>query len=40
MRTGAVEIPWRPKLAKSGQYDAIVALGTVIRGGTYRTSNW
>ena len=23
------------KLAKSGQYDAIVALGTVIRGGTY-----
>ena len=33
---GAVEIPLAAKkLAKSGQYDAIVALGTVIRGGTY-----
>ncbi|HGY5235677.1 TPA: 6,7-dimethyl-8-ribityllumazine synthase [Aeromonas salmonicida subsp. pectinolytica] len=33
---GAVEIPLAiKKLAKSGQYDAIVALGTVIRGGTY-----
>ena len=33
---GAVEIPLvAKKLAKSGQYDAIIALGTVIRGGTY-----
>ena len=33
---GAVEIPLAAKkLAKSGQYDDIVALGTVIRGGTY-----
>ncbi|MGL5948365.1 MAG: 6,7-dimethyl-8-ribityllumazine synthase [Aeromonas sp.] len=33
---GAVEMPLAiKKLAKSGQYDAIVALGTVIRGGTY-----
>lgn len=33
---GAVEMPLViKKLAKSGQYDAIVAVGTVIRGGTY-----
>lgn len=33
---GAVEIPLAvKKLAKSGQFNAIVALGTVIRGGTY-----
>ncbi|CAG9297322.1 6,7-dimethyl-8-ribityllumazine synthase [Celerinatantimonas diazotrophica] len=33
---GAVEIPLvAQQLAKSGQVDAIIALGTVIRGGTY-----
>ncbi|MGL4206582.1 MAG: 6,7-dimethyl-8-ribityllumazine synthase [Aeromonadaceae bacterium] len=33
---GAVEIPLAvKKLAKSGDYDAIVALGCVIRGDTY-----
>ncbi|MFM2482272.1 6,7-dimethyl-8-ribityllumazine synthase [Celerinatantimonas sp. YJH-8] len=33
---GAVEIPIAAKrLAKSGKYDAIITLGTVIRGGTY-----
>lgn len=33
---GAVEIPLVAKqLAKSGKYDAIITLGTVIRGGTY-----
>lgn len=32
---GAVEIPLAvKKVAKTGQYDAIVALGAVIRGGT------
>ena len=32
---GAVEIPLAvKKVAKSGQYDAVVALGAVIRGGT------
>ncbi|WP_026958475.1 MULTISPECIES: 6,7-dimethyl-8-ribityllumazine synthase [Aliagarivorans] len=33
---GAVEIPLAAKrLAASGNYDAIITLGTVIRGGTY-----
>lgn len=33
---GAVEIPLAAKkVAASGKYDAIIALGTVIRGGTY-----
>ncbi|GAA3537015.1 6,7-dimethyl-8-ribityllumazine synthase [Zobellella aerophila] len=33
---GAVEIPLVcKKLAKTGNYDAIIALGCVIRGGTY-----
>ncbi|GAA4500898.1 6,7-dimethyl-8-ribityllumazine synthase [Pseudaeromonas sp. ZJS20] len=33
---GAVEIPLAvKKLAKSGQFDAVIALGCVIRGGTY-----
>jgi 6,7-dimethyl-8-ribityllumazine synthase len=33
---GAVEIPLAAKyLAASGKYQAIIALGTVIRGGTY-----
>lgn len=32
---GAFEIPLvAQKLAKSGQYDAVIALGAVIRGGT------
>ena len=32
---GAVEIPLTvKKVAKSGQYDAVIALGAVIRGGT------
>ena len=32
---GAVEIPLAvKKVAKTGQYDAIIALGAVIRGGT------
>lgn len=33
---GAIELPLVAKrLAKTGDYDAIIALGTVIRGGTY-----
>ncbi|MFM2478247.1 6,7-dimethyl-8-ribityllumazine synthase [Celerinatantimonas sp. MCCC 1A17872] len=33
---GAVEIPLVAKqFAKSGKFDAIITLGTVIRGGTY-----
>ncbi len=33
---GAIEIPLTcEKLAKSGKYDAIIALGCVIRGSTY-----
>ncbi len=37
---GAVEIPLACQaLAKSGQFDAIIALGCVIRGGISPTSN-
>ncbi|MFM2486382.1 6,7-dimethyl-8-ribityllumazine synthase [Celerinatantimonas yamalensis] len=33
---GAVEIPLvAQQLAKSGKFDALISLGTVIRGGTY-----
>jgi 6,7-dimethyl-8-ribityllumazine synthase len=32
---GAFEIPWAAKkMAQSGKYDAVICLGTVIRGST------
>jgi len=33
---GALEIPWAlHRLARSGQFDALIALGAVIKGDTY-----
>ena len=38
---GAFEIPLvAQKVAQQGEYDAIVALGAVIRGGTRTSNTW
>ncbi len=38
---GAYELPLATEaLAKSGKYDAVVALGTVIRGGLRTLNMW